>query len=102
MKIPHIIHPCDAWARSAGRNEWSVALAEMKAGALLAGRAPTGEKSMLGLKLFMEQVEAEGLHIYVSDSGDVVVGLKEKFPENILAAQDREMHRFASRMASRG
>lgn len=99
MNNPTIVHPCDAWSRSAGRADWNAAVAEMKAGAVIAGRVPVGEKSMLGLQLLMERVEAEGMHIYVDAFGTVVLGLKKNFPQDILAAQDREIQRLASRMA---
>lgn len=102
MNTPTIVHPCDAWARSAGHADWKAALADLKAGAVLTGNAPAGEKSWIGLKMLMDQVEAEGLHVHANETGRFLIGRKECFSQDILDAQDRELERFARRMTPRG
>jgi len=84
-----IVHPCDAWARSAGQDSWVAALTAMKAGRVLIGRAPTVGKSAFGLMLFMEQVQKEGLHCYVDDFGQAMLGLRENFNAEVLEHQER-------------
>lgn len=99
--MKRVVHPCDSWARGAQQESWREALLAMNGGKVLCGPAPSmGSmgKSTLGLTMFFEQVKAEGLHAYPTESGQVVLGLKENFPAEMLARQEREEAKVASRL----
>lgn len=85
-----VVHPCDAWARGANQENWHVAVEVMKAGNVLCGPAPRLGKSSLGVTMFLEQVGAEGLHVYVTDIGQAFVGLKNNFSAAMLCRQEQE------------
>lgn len=86
-----VVHPCDTWAHGAKQDHWRTAVVVMKAGTVLCGPAPRmGEKSALGVTMFMEQVHAEGLHVYVTDIGQAFVGLKTSFLPKMIARQEQE------------
>lgn len=70
----------------------------MKAGAVLAGPAPVGFKTLINMRLFILEVEREGLHLYVDESDRAVLGRRESFSQDILDLEAREIRRVAQRM----
>lgn len=74
-----VVHPCAAFARSAGFESWALAVEAMRAGQNLQGRAPHMGKSTLSVDLFNKEVASAGLLAEYSDFGLVVVGLPNQF-----------------------
>lgn len=96
--VAQITHPCDSWARAAGHKNWASAMAAFNEGKVLAGPVTSiqlSHKSAIGMKMFMDEVDKEGLHTCVADDGSIFVGRHENFPTDLLATQHkryREMH----------
>ena len=88
--VKRVVHPCDEWAHGAKQEHWRAAVDVMKGGKVLCGPAPRMGKSTLGVTMFLEQVRAEGLHVYVTDIGECFVGLKAGFSASMLARQEQE------------
>lgn len=89
--MKRVVHPCDAWAHGAKQDHWRAAVEVMRAGKVLCGPAPRmGLKSTMGVTMFLEQVRAESLHVYVTDIGQAFVGLKASFSPAMLARQEQE------------
>lgn len=77
-----VAHPCNAWAQSAGYEDWASALEAMKGGNVISGSLhaiqKVGSKTMMGLQLFSEQIHANGLEVDVTEFGLAIVGLKSQ------------------------
>jgi hypothetical protein len=98
----NIVYPCDSWAKSAGFDSWQAALSAMNDAHVLTGSmyaVSPGTKSMLGLQLFMEMVNKNGLHTFATEDGSVIVGHKANFPADILNAQERVESEMAERFS---
>lgn len=96
-KINSIVHPCNAWASSAGYSCWADALKEMREGKVLRGSlyaVSPGSKSMLGMQIFMDQVASENLHAVIDEQGDCHVGQEDCFAVDVLDAQKTAVENF--------
>lgn len=95
-------HPCDRWAKASGFGSWALALSSMNAGRVVAGPLTSvqpASKSMIGMHLFLEAVQNEGLHSYVPANGSlIVVGYEKDFPPEMLADQEKQAVAVAERM----
>jgi hypothetical protein len=100
--LPHAfkdaVHPGTHWAQSAGHPDWQHALEAMRAGKVLVGRVSLGGKTTLGITMLVELVEREGLHFFATEYGQLCIGEKGNFPQDILAMQDRQEERLAKRL----
>ncbi len=86
-----IVHPCNAFAQSAGYESWVSAVASMKQGNVVLGQAPrAGARSMLDIQLFHEQISKEGLFTITDDLGFVSVGFRENFPADMVSRWEQE------------
>lgn len=87
-----IAHPCDSWAKSAGYESWQAALTAMKEdGKVIAGAAPQMGKSTISVDLLLEAVRKAGLHYYLTEFGQLILGLRSNFPQTTLDHQAREL-----------
>lgn len=90
-----VLHPCNAWASSAGYESWQSALAAMHDGKVICGSqfavSRPGAKTVMGMQLFLEQVAAETLHSLATEDGILMVGLKSDFPAELLAEEEARM-----------
>lgn len=97
----NIIHPCQSWAVAAGFESWSVALEAMRAGQVCTGPTDaiqSSSKSMLGLTLFMEEIQKVGMHAFAPEDGsNMVVGFEKNFSAEILAEQEKQNVAMARR-----
>jgi hypothetical protein len=94
----NILHPCDAFATSAGYESWTTALAAMKSGTVVTGVGPrSGARTMISIDAFNQRTEAEGLYTIRTEEGFVMVGFRENFPKDVVAAHENEMEAIARR-----
>lgn len=83
MRTLQVVHPCAAFAESAGYASWAQVVAAVQAGKIVQGRGPRfGEKSALDVHVFVGQVAAAGLTAKFYDLGMVAVGLPDCFPSD--------------------
>lgn len=86
-----IIHPCDAFAQSAGYANWASAVQAMREGKIATGIAPRVGKTTYDLQIFLRQIETEGLYSSpISEFGHISLGLKESFPPESVARYESE------------
>ncbi|MFK4706022.1 hypothetical protein ABIC83_002861 [Roseateles asaccharophilus] len=87
-----IAHPCDTWAQSAGYDNWHSAVTAMKEGGkVLAGAAPQPSKSTISFDALCDAISKAGLHSYMTEFGQLILGLRANFPQSTLDHQAREL-----------
>lgn len=75
---PRIVHPCTAFAESAGLKSWSKAVEAMKGGQVVHGRAPCIGRTTIDIDLFNQAVIDAGMRAAYLDFGQVAVGLLDR------------------------
>lgn len=87
-----VLHPCNAWALSAGYESWQSALEAMHDGKVIRGSkfavSRPGAKTVTSMQLFIEQVSEKAMHSHATDDGSLIVGLKSSFPTELIAEQE--------------
>lgn len=87
-----IIHPCDAFAQSAGYANWVSAVQAMREGKIATGIAPRVGKTTYDLQIFLRQIATDGLYsIPIGEFGHISLGLKESFPAESVTRNEAEI-----------